>query len=320
MIRARVSDMMKTMAAVVGLVGLAACQLPAEDSDSGSSVPRLEGTTVPDIHGVWQAFSEAEYDLEGQAAQPAAVLHAGRPNGNPVPHAPVLALGALGGVPPSQSVVVGGTIPYRPDAQAQREQNRAAGLTRDPLVKCLMPGVPRATYLPFPFQITQGTDKIMITYGFSNAGRTIHLDEVNMGVPAWMGNSHGRWEGDTLVVEVTDLIGETWFDRSGNFHSEALQVTERYTPITPYHMQYEATIEDPDVFSEPWTISLPLYRRMEEHPRVLEYRCVEMVEELVYGHLRKEQLVTHWEGDYGRRGGTLVVDVTRRPTSDDLNP
>jgi hypothetical protein len=183
-----------------------------------------------------------------------------------------------------------------------------------------MPGVPRATYMPFPFQVTQGTEKIMITYGFSNAGRTIHLDEVNMGVPAWMGNSHGRWEGDTLVVEVTDLIGETWFDRSGNFHSEALKVTERYTPVTPYHMQYEATIEDPEVFSEPWTISLPLYRRMEEHPRVLEYRCVEMVEELVYGHLRKEPLVTHWEGDYGRRGGTLVVDITRRPTSDDLNP
>ena len=317
---AQVSEMMKVMAAVVGLVGLAACQPAPDDGNRDSTIPRLEGTAVPDIHGVWQAFSEAEYDLEGQAAQPAAVLHAGLPDGNPVPHAPVLALGALGGVPPGQGVVVGGTIPYRPEALAQREENRAAGLTRDPLVKCLMPGVPRATYLPFPFQITQGTEKIMITYGFSNAGRTIHLDEVNLGVPAWMGNSLGRWEGDTLVVEVTDLIGETWFDRSGNFHSEALRVTERYTPITPYHMQYEATIDDPVVFAEPWTISLPLYRRMEEHPRVLEYRCVEMVEELVYGHLRKEQLVTQWEGDYGRRGGTLVVDITRRPTSDDLNP
>ena len=317
---AQVSEMMKVMAAVVGLVGLAACQPAPDDGNRDSTIPRLEGTAVPDIHGVWQAFSEAEYDLEGQAAQPAAVLHAGLPDGNPVPHAPVLALGALGGVPPGQGVVVGGTIPYRQEALAQREENRAAGLTRDPLVKCLMPGVPRATYLPFPFQITQGTEKIMITYGFSNAGRTIHLDEVNLGVPAWMGNSLGRWEGDTLVVEVTDLIGETWFDRSGNFHSEALRVTERYTPITPYHMQYEATIDDPGVFAEPWTISLPLYRRMEEHPRVLEYRCVEMVEELVYGHLRKEQLVTHWEGDYGRRGGTLVVDITRRPTSDDLNP
>ena len=309
------------MAVVIGvaLIGVGASQSP-DDDPMPTMIPRLEGTTVPDINGVWQAFGEAEYNLEGQVAQAAAMLHAGVPNGNPVPHAPVLALGALGGIPPSQGVVEGGTIPYRPEALAQREQNRADGVTRDPLVKCLMPGVPRATYLPFPFQITQGADKIMMTYGFSNAGRTIHLDDVNRGVPAWMGNSVGRWDGESLVVEVTDLIGDTWFDRSGNYHSEALTVTERYTPITPYHMQYEATIEDPEVFTEPWTISLPLYRRMEEHPRVLEYRCVEMVEELIYGHLRKEQLVTHWEGDYGRRGGTLVVDITRRPTSDDLNP
>ena len=318
--RNRVSGVMRVMVVVVGLLGLVACRPAQEETDAGGAVPRLEGTTHPDIHGVWQAFSEAEFNLEGQASQVAAVLHPGVPSGNPVPNAPVLALGALGGVPPSQGVVVGGTIPYRPEALTQRDEYRATALTRDPLVKCLMPGVPRATYLPFPFQITQGTEKIMITYGFSNAGRTIHLDEVNLGVPAWMGNSVGRWEGDTLVVEVTDLIGDTWFDRSGNFHSDALRVTERYTPITPYHMQYEATIDDPEVFSEPWTISLPLYRRMEEHARVLEYRCVEMVEELIYGHLRKEQLVRHWEGDYGRRGGTLVVDITRRPTRDDLNP
>ncbi len=321
--RHRVSGAIAAMTIVAGLLGVGACQPAPEDpggDGAGGALPRLEGTPYPDINGVWQAFSEAEYNLEGQAAQPAAVVHPGVPNGNPVPHAPVLALGALGGVPPSQGVVLGGTIPYRPEALAKRDENRANALTRDPLVKCLMPGVPRATYLPFPFQITQGTEKIMIAYGFSNAGRTIHLDDVNLGIPAWMGHSVGRWEGDTLVVDVTDLIDQTWFDRSGNFHSEGLRVTERYTPITPYHMQYEATIDDPEVFTEPWTISLPLYRRMEEHPRVLEYRCVEMVEELIYGHLRNEQLVTHWEGDYGRRGGTLVVDITRRPTSEDLNP
>lgn len=321
--RHRVSGVIAAMTIVAGLLGVGACQPAPEDPGghgAGGALPRLEGTPYPDINGVWQAFSEAEYNLEGQAAQPAAVVHPGVPNGNPVPHAPVLALGALGGVPPSQGVVLGGTIPYRPEALAKRDENRANALTRDPLVKCLMPGVPRATYLPFPFQITQGTEKIMIAYGFSNAGRTIHLDDVNLGIPAWMGHSVGRWEGDTLVVDVTDLIDQTWFDRSGNFHSEGLRVTERYTPITPYHMQYEATIDDPEVFTEPWTISLPLYRRMEEHPRVLEYRCVEMVEELIYGHLRNEQLVTHWEGDYGRRGGTLVVDITRRPTSEDLNP
>ena len=310
---------MRVTAVGLGLLGLLACQ-PAvemeEEAAGGSGVPRLEGTTHPDIHGVWQALGEAQYDLEGQAAQAGAALHPGVPNGSPVPDAPVLALGALGGIPPGLGVVVGGMIPYRPEALVQRDANRAQALTRDPLVKCLLPGVPRATYLGYPFQITQGTEKIMIAYGFSNAGRTIHLDEVDSpGIDSWMGHSVGRWEGDTLVVEVTELIDQTWLDRAGNFHSGALRVTERYTPLTPHHLQYEATIEDAEVFTEAWTISLPLYRRMEEHAQVLEYRCVEMVEELIYGHLRKEPLVTHWEGDYGRRGGTLVVDITRRPTS-----
>ncbi len=289
----------------------------AQDEPAMAAVPRLEGTSQPAIHGVWQAFSEVEYNLEGQAAQPGIVLHEGVPNGGPVPHAPVLALGALGGVPPSLGAVVGGTIPYRADALVQRDENRANALTRDPAVKCLMPGVPRATYLGYPFQITQGTDKIMIAYGFSNAGRTIHLDEVNSpGLDAWMGHSVGRWEGDTLVVEVSELNDQTWLDRSGNFHTGAMTVTERYTPLSPYHILYEATITDPEVFSEPWTISLPLYKRMEPNAQVLEYRCVEMVEELIYGHLRKEQLVQHWEGDYGRRGGTVIVHITRRPTQE----
>tara|TARA_Y100000588_G_C14210072_1_gene906321 strand:- start:984 stop:1946 length:963 start_codon:yes stop_codon:yes gene_type:complete len=302
----------------VALAGMVACQAGMEDESTvGSGVPRLSGTEVPDIHGVWQAFSEIEYNLEGQAAQPALVLHEGVPNGGPVPNAPVLALGALGGVPASLGAVVGGTIPYKPETLAQRDDNRANAITRDPAVKCLMPGVPRSTYMGYPFQITQSTNKIMVAYGFSNAGRTIHLDEVSApGIDSWMGHSVGRWEGDTLVVEVNELIGDTWLDRSGNFHSGGMTVTERYTPITPYHIDYEATITDPDVFTEPWTIKLPLYKRMEEHPQVLEYRCVEMVEELIYGHLRKEQLVSHWEGDYGRRGGTLVIDITRRPTSE----
>ena len=302
-------------------LGVVACQpaveMAEDEAAGGSGVPRLEGTSVPDLHGVWQAFSEVEYNLEGQAAQPAMVLHEGVPNGSSVPHAPVLALGALGGVPPSLGAVVGGTIPYKPEAVAVRDENRANALVRDPAVKCLMPGVPRATYMGHPFQITQGTDKIMLAYGFSNAGRTIHLDEVDApGIDAWMGHSVGRWEGDTLVVEVTELIDQTWLDRSGNYHSGMMTVTERYTPVTPYHIDYEATITDPEVFSEPWTIKVPLYKRMEAHPQVLEYRCVEMVEELIYGHLRKEQLVKHWEGDYGRRGGTLVIDITRRPTSE----
>ena len=313
-------------AAVAGLVAVAAGAAVRETASmqqatGAAAIPRLAGTPHPDLQGVWQAMREVDYDLEGHAAEASVALHPGVPNGQPVPAAPALALGALGGVPPSPGVVVGGAIPYRPEALARRDENRAEALARDPLVKCLLPGVPRATYLPFPFQITQGPDKVLIAYGFSNAGRTIHLDEVDPpGVVSWMGHSAGRWEGDTLVVEVTELIDQTWFDRSGNYHGDALRVVERYTPITPYHLQYEATIHDPAVFTEPWTLSLPLYRRMEEHPRVLEYRCVEMVEELVYGHLRKEQLVRRWEGDYGRRGGTLVIDVTRLPTVREAEP
>jgi hypothetical protein len=303
------------------LLALTAFQPGREETGGSAPIPRLDGTTHPDIQGVWQAFSEVEHNLEGQATQASAVLHPGVSGGNPVPHAPALALGAWGGIPPNAGAVVGGAIPYRPETLAHRNENRLNALTRDPVVKCLMPGVPRATYMGYPFQITQGPEKVMIAYGFSNAGRTIHLDEVDApGIEAWMGHSVGRWEGDTLVVEVTDLVGETWFDRSGNFHSAGLRVTERYTPITPYHIQYGATIDDPAVFTEPWSISVPLYQRMEDQPRVLEYRCVEMVEELVYGHLRKEPLVQHWEGDYGRRGGTLVIDITRRPTTEDLNP
>jgi len=316
--RQRYSEAVKVVLVSGALLGIAACQPAMEDEGMmNSDVPRLEGTTHPDIHGVWQAFSEVEYNLEGQAAQAALVLHEGVPNGSPVPNAPVLALGALGGAPPSLGAVVGGTIPYRSEALAQRDDNRAHAITRDPAVKCLMPGVPRATYMGHPIQITQGTSKILMAYGFSNAGRTVHLDEVDApGIDSWMGHSVGRWDGDTLVVEVSELIEQTWLDRSGNFHSGGMTVTERYTPITPYHIEYEATITDPDVFTEPWTIALPLYKRMEEHAQVLEYRCVEMVEELIYGHLRKEQLVSHWEGDYGRRGGTLIIDVRREPSSE----
>lgn len=316
-----VAAVVVTATIAVALLAVSAFQTAPERLGEANPVPRLAGTERPDIQGVWQAFSEIHHNLEGQAAQASVVLHPGVAGGNPVPDAPLLALGALGGVPPSVGAVVGGVIPYRSDALAQREDNRAHALARDPLVKCLMPGVPRATYMGYPFQIAQGPTKLLMAYGFSNAGRTIHLDDVDPpGIEAWMGHSVGRWDGDTLVVEVTDLVDQTWLDRSGNFHSASLRVTERYTPITPHHMQYEATLDDPEVFTEPWTIALPLYRRMESEPRVLEYRCVEMVEELVYGHLRREQLVRHWEGDYGRRGGTLVVDITRRPTADDLNP
>jgi len=159
-------------------------------------------------------------------------------------------------------------------------------LTRDPEIKCYLPGVPRATYMPYPFQILQSTNKILIAYEFAGATRTIHMEDAGSSPSdTWMGWSRGHWEGDTLVVDVTSFNDQTWFDRAGNFHSEALHVIERYTPVSPYHLMYEATIEDPKVFTRPWKISLPLYRRYEKDAAVLEYKCVEFVEELLYGQL-----------------------------------
>ena len=299
-----------TGAVVVGLLQAAAgtsAQTAAFRAD------RLEGTSYPDLTGIWQAVNTAHWDLEAHVARPALATFPG-PDGD-VPAAPVLALGAIGGVPGGLGVVEGGRIPYRPAAATQRRENFENALTRDPEVKCFMPGIPRATYMPYPFQIVQSTDRILIIYEFAAANRNIYFEDVGPApVPTWMGHSVGRWDGDTLVVEVTDQVPDTWFDRAGNFHSDALRVTERYTPISPDHLQYEATIEDPEVFTRPWTISMPLYRRKESDVQLTEYRCVEFVEELLYGHLRSGQLVRHWEGDLGQRGGKLVIDVTRGPS------
>jgi hypothetical protein len=148
----------------------------------------------------------------------------------------------------------------------------------DPEVKCYLPGVPRATYLSYPFQIVQSPQNILIAYEYAGAVRVI-----NMGAPtkapgdSWMGWSNGRWEGETLVVDVTSQNDQTWFDRAGNHHSDALHVVERYT-----------TIEDPKVFTRPWKISMPLYRRVEKGAKLLEYKCVEFAEELLYGPLSKK--------------------------------
>ena len=208
-----------------------------------------------------------------------------------VPAAPVIAFGAVGAVPAGFGIVEGDEIPYQPWAAAKKRENADNWLTRDPEIKCFMPGVPRATYMPFPFQIVQGTDKITMVYAFAGATRTLEVggkDEAP--TDSWMGWSNARWDGETLVVDVTGLNDQSWFDRAGNFHSDALHVVERYTATSPYHVRYEATIEDPKVFTRPWKISMPLYRRTEPNAEILEFKCVEFVEELMFGKLRKEPL------------------------------
>jgi hypothetical protein len=162
-------------------------------------------------------------------------------------------------------------------------------------------------YMPYPFQIVQSTNKIQMGYTFAGAARTIHLDKVDPPPDdTYMGHSVGRWEGDTLVVEVTNFNGKNWLDRAGNFHSEAMRLVERFTPITPDAIRYEATIEDPNVFTRSWQISMPLYRRLEPNAQVIEYPCIEFAEEFLYGHVRKQQLVKRWEGE------TIIVDITRK--------
>jgi hypothetical protein len=243
----------------------------------------------PDLNGIWQSLNEANYDLEMHMARPAMALRPG-PYG-PLPAAPVLALGAVGSVPPGMGVVEGGTIPYKPEMLAKKKENQEKWLERDPEIKCYLPGVPRANYMPQPFQILQSPSAIFFAYQYAGAVRNIYLKNPGPApVDSWMGQSVARWEGDTLVIDVTGFNDSTWFDRSGNFHSDQLHVVERYTRTAPDVITYEATMEDPQTFTKPWKISMPLYRRLEKNAQLMDFKCVEFVEELMYGQWRKKPL------------------------------
>jgi hypothetical protein len=251
---------------VLWAAGLGVAQTPAYRA------PRT-ADGKPDLNGIWQALNTANWDLQGHAAA----------------KGPVPLLGAAFSLPPGLGVVEGDEIPYLPAAATKKKENQADWVKLDPEVKCYLPGVPRATYLPYPFQIVQSQQTIMMAYEYAGAVRVINmLAPTKAPGDSWMGWSNGRWEGETLVVDVTSLNDQTWFDRAGNFHSDALHVVERYTPRSADTLHYEATIEDPKVFSRPWKISMPLYRRVEKNARILEYKCVEFAEELLYGHLSKK--------------------------------
>ncbi len=228
----------------------------------------------PDFSGIWQAVYSAHYDVEPHAAREGA--HPGL-------------FGALSAVPAGLGVVEQGRIPYNEQSLRQRDENRANAIEIDPLAKCYMPGVPRANLLPFPFQIVQSREVILIAHEFAEANRILYVDqpEVESQVDAWMGHSNAHWEGDTLVVRVTGQMPDTWFDQAGNFHSWEMVVEERWTPMGPNHVDYQATITDPNTFTQPWTIRLPLYRRMEPNMQFLEFKCAEFSEEYLYGEWRK---------------------------------
>jgi hypothetical protein len=288
-------------AVLLSLVTQSSAQAPAAVPPG---LPRIAGK--PDFSGIWEANNTANWDLQTHVARPMVAQPGFAPN-SAVLAAPVVGLGAVGWVPAGQGIVEGEEIPYQPWAAARKKENLEHWMDRDPEIKCFQPGVPRALYMPHPFQIIQSGTKLQMVFEFANAQRTIHLNKMDEYTNvAYMGYSVGKWEGDTLVVDVSDFTDATWFDRAGNFHSDALQVVERYTPMGRDAIRYEATITDPQVFMRPWKINMPLYRRLEPNAQLIEFRCVEMVEETLYGHLRKDQLVKHWEGN------SMNVDITRK--------
>ena len=230
-------------ASVPGISGAVAAQAPA-----APALPRTPDGK-PDLSGFWQVLNTAAWDVEDHEARE--------------------------GVPPGVGVVEG-EIPYQPWALKKRQENFANRATADPETKCHMPGVPRITYMPFPFQILQMPEKVAILYEWAYTTRYIHTNGTPHpeGPIDWfMGDSRGRWDGDTLVVDVVHFNDLTWFDRAGNHHSEALHVVERYTPTDRDHINYEVTIEDPKVFTRPWKMNMVLYRRTEKNFRLLEYVC-----------------------------------------------
>jgi hypothetical protein len=237
--------------------GATAPRAPAARAATGYSGPRTPDRK-PDLNGIWQVLGTAHWNLEAHSASE--------------------------GVPAGFSVVDGGTIPYQPAALAKRNQNFQNRLRDDPIRKCYMPGVPRAMYLPLPFEITQTPKHVLIAFEFAHATRSIFLD----GTPHledldfWMGDARGKWEGDTLVVDTVSLGDKTWFDQAGNFHSDALKVVERFTPTDATHIAYEATIEDSKVFTRPWKINLVMYRRVEKNLELLDYECAEHVYEQLF--------------------------------------
>jgi hypothetical protein len=277
----------RTSALGFGAILLLTLACSAVVAQSTYRAPRGPGGK-PDLNGVWQVLNTANYDIEPHAARPAMAVRPG-PAG-PVPAKPVLALGAVGAVPAGVGVV-DGPLPYKPEALAQKKDNQSNWLERDPEIKCYLPGIPRANYMSLPFQIVQNESAIFVAYEYASAYREIFLKDPGVPpAPTWMGHSVGRWEGDTLVVEVTNQNDQTWFDRAGNFHSEELKVTERFTPTSPNTLAYEAMIEDPQVFTRPWKMSMNLYKRVGQDAQLLQFKCVPFVEELIYGKLRKQPL------------------------------
>ena len=257
----------------LGLFALVSLFSITQVAAQSGEIPRTP-SGKPDLSGIWQAMTSAHYDVEPHAASEG-------------PHPGLM--GALSATPAGLGIVEGGRIPYNEQARRVRDENRANALENDPLTKCYMPGIPRANHMPFPFQIVQSESVVLIAYEFAESNRIVYVDqpELESQVDAWMGHSNAHWEGDTLVIRVSGQMPDTWFDRAGNHHSWEMVVEERWTPIGADHIQYEATMTDPNTFTAPWTVSFPLYRHVADNMQLLEFKCAEFAEEFLYGEWRK---------------------------------
>jgi len=227
---------------------VAAAQAPAAGTQAGQIPRSADGK--PNLSGIWQVVNTAAWDIQGHSAQK--------------------------DIPAGQGVVEGNVIPYQPWAAEKKKENFANRATADPETRCFLPGVPRLMYMPYPFQIFQTPTYLAFVHEYVHAVRHIYVNGTahpRGPIDWWMGDSRGRWEGDTLVVDIVHFNDQTWFDRAGNFHSEALHLIERYTLIGPDHINYEVTVEDPKVFTRPWTMRMILYRRKEPNAQLLEHEC-----------------------------------------------
>jgi hypothetical protein len=279
------SNRSKGLLAVGAIIVVAALWFTVAVPGQGSApaVARSEDGK-PNLNGIWQSFTTANWDIEAHSAE-----------AGPRPEL----MGAWGAQPGGMSIIEGdGTIPYKPEALAKKQENlknrMVAKVTNDPHrfdygdpeLQCYRPGVPRANYMPFPFQIFQDQNQILVVYEYKWSMREIHINpQMEAPVDSWMGWSNGKWDGDTLVVDVKGFNGHPWFDRAGNYATDALHVVERWTPQGPNHIMYEATIEDPNVFTRPWKISFPMYRRLEPNLQLIEFNCVPFVEQMMYDPL-----------------------------------
>ncbi|HHX81782.1 MAG TPA: hypothetical protein GX696_02225 [Pseudomonadaceae bacterium] len=236
----------------------------------------LERSTVidgkPDFNGIWQAMNQANWNLEAHSAEALDEFWK---------------LGAVAAIPAGRSVVQEGSIPYLPEALEERDRNRANWPAADTEAKCYMLGIPRYTYHEQPFQIFQsGADEMLMVYPFAAGNRVIHMgSSESLPIDSWMGRSNGRWDGDVLEIVTINQNGEGWLDRAGNHFSNELVVTERFTLLGPNHIWYEATLEDPQTYAEPWTIEMPLYRHIGSNDQLLEHKCVPFADKLLYSDL-----------------------------------